>query len=218
MGYYEYAVISVPSSPYEEDVRELLGALFDVGVNVAGCTGAQVAQAFVASGLAWEFEQQNPVYVAGMSSYDLLGIMLPWLPCEQMPAIAERLERTPDFWTGWALAHYQAETGRSYASVFQLVSYDEVRSMYWPLHEAPESKFVTTLDEWMRERAGATKLRRMREAAGLSQSQLANLSGVKLRNIQMYEQRNKDINKATATNLYKLARALRCPMESLMER
>ncbi len=53
--------------------------------------------------------------------------------------------------------------------------------------------------------------------AGCSQSQLAKMSGVSLRSIQMYEQRNKDINKAQAETLLRLARTLGCRMEDLLE-
>lgn len=218
MGQLHYAVIEFPPSPYADDLQEVLGFVFDIGVNVCGCTGEQVARAFIASGLAEEFEKMNPVYVAGKSSYDLLRAMLPLLPCDSVPEPELRFERTPDFWTGWILAHYQVTTGCSYQSVFDTASYDEIRAMYWPLHEAPESKFVTVFDELRQERATATNLRRLREAAGLSQSQLAEKAGVGLRSVQMYEQRQKDINKAQGMALYRLSRALRCSMEQLLER
>ena len=76
MGEYRYAVVELPPSPYARDLQEVLAFVFDIGVNLAGCTGEQVVQAFMASGLAEEFEKQNPVYVAGKSSYDLLRIMV----------------------------------------------------------------------------------------------------------------------------------------------
>ena len=53
--------------------------------------------------------------------------------------------------------------------------------------------------------------------AGLSQSELARASQVGLRSIQMYEQRQKDINKAQAQTLLRLSRVLYCSMEDLME-
>lgn len=105
MGEYRYAVIELPPSPYAHDLQEVLAFVFDIGVNLAGCTGAQVAHAFLASGLAEEFEKQNPVYVAGKSSYDLLRTMLPLLPCEELPAPCLRYDRTPDFWVGGAVGH-----------------------------------------------------------------------------------------------------------------
>ena len=62
-----------------------------------------------------------------------------------------------------------------------------------------------------------TNLRRQREIAGLSQSELARASQVGLRSIQMYEQRVNDIDKAQAHTVYKLALALGCAMEDLLE-
>lgn len=62
-----------------------------------------------------------------------------------------------------------------------------------------------------------TNLKKYREAAGLSQSQLAEKSGVNFRMIQYYEQRAKDINKAEGLRLHQLAQALGCTMENLLE-
>ena len=62
-----------------------------------------------------------------------------------------------------------------------------------------------------------TKLKRIRTAKGYSQKQLAELSGVSLRSIQMYEQRQKDVNKAQSDSLFRLAKSLGCAMEDLLE-
>lgn len=62
-----------------------------------------------------------------------------------------------------------------------------------------------------------TNLKRIRKIYGCSQKKLAEMSGVSLRSIQMYEQRNKDINKAQSESLYRLAKALGCKMEDLLE-
>lgn len=61
------------------------------------------------------------------------------------------------------------------------------------------------------------RLKNIREAAGLSQAKLAEASGVNIRMIQYYEQGVKDINKAQAITVYKLASALGCSMEDLIE-
>ena len=62
-----------------------------------------------------------------------------------------------------------------------------------------------------------TNLKRIRTAKGYSQNQLAELSGVSLRSIQMYEQRRKDINKAQSESIHRLAKSLGCKMEDLLE-
>jgi len=61
-----------------------------------------------------------------------------------------------------------------------------------------------------------TNLKRIREANNLSQSQLAERSGVTLRSIQVYEQNHRDINKSQAIVLYKLSQALGCKIEDLL--
>ena len=63
-----------------------------------------------------------------------------------------------------------------------------------------------------------SNLKHLRSQRGLSQSKLAELSGVSLRMIQYYEQGVKDINLAQANTLYQLAKVLECNMEDLLER
>lgn len=65
------------------------------------------------------------------------------------------------------------------------------------------------------------KLKARRESAGLSQSQLAQASGVSLRNIQAYEAEgemaSRDINKAEALKVFRLAEALGCTVADILE-
>ena len=81
----------------------------------------------------------------------------------------------------------------------------------------PLPKIIDTMEELYKDAEGDSKLKRIRESRGLSQSELAGQAGVKLRNIQMYEQRYHDIDKAQAQTLYKLSRVLGCNIEDLLE-
>jgi transcriptional regulator with XRE-family HTH domain len=62
-----------------------------------------------------------------------------------------------------------------------------------------------------------TNLKRIRQASGLSQAKLAEVSGINVRMIQYYEQGAKDINVAAALTVHKLAQALDCSVEDLLE-
>ena len=62
-----------------------------------------------------------------------------------------------------------------------------------------------------------SNLKTIREASGLSQAKLAEISGVSLRMISYYEQGYKDINKVQGITLYKIAQALNCKIEDLLE-
>ena len=63
-----------------------------------------------------------------------------------------------------------------------------------------------------------TNLKRIRTELGFTQSQLAEASGVNVRMIQHYEQGVKDINAAGALTVYKIAQALKCTVEDLLEK
>ena len=62
-----------------------------------------------------------------------------------------------------------------------------------------------------------SNLKRIREEKNITQIKLAEASGVSLRIIQHYEKGVKDITKAQAITLYKLAKALECDIEDLLE-
>ena len=94
--------------------------------------------------------------------------------------------------------------------------YQSLRNLYGVLHEADPSKAVSVFDELLSEQA-ETNLARYRKARGLSQSQLANASGLSLRSIQLYEQRQNDINNAQYNRLQALAKTLCCKIEDLLE-
>ena len=87
------------------------------------------------------------------------------------------------------------------------------------LHEADESKFVEAANEIIaRNRENRkTKLFEIRKARGFTQQQLSKASGVSLRMIQLYEQKQNDISKAQATVVISLAKALGCEVEDLID-
>ena len=62
-----------------------------------------------------------------------------------------------------------------------------------------------------------SNLKDTRKTKRMTQKQLAEASGVNVRMIQHYEQGVKDINKCEAMTVYKLAQALECKVEDLLE-
>ena len=62
-----------------------------------------------------------------------------------------------------------------------------------------------------------SKLQEMRKKRGLTQVQLADASGVKLRTIQAYEADQRSINKAGAEDVARMARVLHCISEDILE-
>ena len=130
----------------------------------------------------------------------------------------EHMGRSREYWIGWATAYYQWHSGRKYCDIFKVISFEDMQKMYYTLHEADITKFVETVDKLMKEYFTETNLKRIRATYGLTQAELAKRSGVSLRSIQMYEQRNKDINKASVDTVHSLAKVLGCTIEDLIER
>ena len=60
------------------------------------------------------------------------------------------------------------------------------------------------------------QLKARRQSKGFSQKQLAEYSGVNIRQIQHFEQESHDINMAAALTVFKLARALDCEIEEIL--
>lgn len=71
----------------------------------------------------------------------------------------------------------------------------------------------------LREKMGVkmTKLQRLRVKKGLSQSELAEISGVPFRRIQYYEQKSRPIEGARLDVICKLCLALDCKIEDIIE-
>ena len=62
-----------------------------------------------------------------------------------------------------------------------------------------------------------TNLKKTRVLKGWSRQELSEATGINIRMIQYYEQGVKDINKAEAMRVYKLAEALDCNVWELLE-
>lgn len=125
--------------------------------------------------------------------------------------------RSEEYWCGWALAYYQWETALSFAQIEARVPIGDVRALYTPYHEMDIRQFADKMSELYLVAGTDTNLKLRRTRAGLSQRQLAEYSGVPLRTVQQYEQRQKNINKASFESVLALAQALSCRPESLFE-
>lgn len=62
-----------------------------------------------------------------------------------------------------------------------------------------------------------SKLKLLRKTNGLTQKELSDATGIPLKCIGNYEQRVRDLNKASSIIVYKLSIALNCRMEDLIE-
>ncbi len=197
----------------------VLGEAFDYAVNDCGMDGMDFVKMFVISPICTRIEHGEPAYLSGKSGIEIVRECVAHAMGKviDIPA-AERFHRTPEYWGGWAIAYYQWFSGRKYSDIFQAIDFEDLLCMYPTLHEADVRKFAEIMDERMRATFPDTNLKRIRTCYGCSQSELAKLSGVSLRSIQMYEQRQKDINRASVSAILSIAKVLGCSVEDLVEK
>lgn len=173
---------------------------------------------FIESGIASFFEQGHPGYISGKSGAEIV-----WEVFENVGLNVEHTLPTPnlpqkaEYWSGWVLAYYQWKSGKSFNEINSFLPLSNVLEMYPLFHEMDLERFCEAAEEAAQLQKNKTKLQLYRHMACLSQRELASISGVNFRNIQMYEQRQNDINKAQGVTLLALARALHCNIEDILE-
>ena len=195
-----------------------LANMFDFAINDFGLGRDDFVPMFLSSATCRRLENAEPKFLMGMCGEELaMRVIEETTGVTPVGEIEERYYRTPDFWCGWVICYYQWLRNISYRELFDIMPYEEILGLYSALHEADISRFADIMDSRRDLLVQETNLKRIRTAYGCSQSELARRSGVSLRSIQMYEQRNKDINKGQSAAIMSLSRVLGCRMEELLE-
>lgn len=188
-----------------------LGRAFDYAAYCEGEDLAEFCQLFVDTGTAKRFERGDAGTIAGQSGVELAREVLSQTPSYTPKVVRNSTGRSPEYWAGWALAHYQWAKALSFSTIFEKVPIATVLEMYPAYHEMDIRRFVERMDELMVADEPTSRLKKHRLAAGLSQSQLAALSGVPIRSIQQYEQGKKSIERASFETVLQLAQAVGVP-------
>ncbi|MCR5293593.1 MAG: XRE family transcriptional regulator [Lachnospiraceae bacterium] len=203
---------------YIETAQNILGHAVDFAVMTLNIEPDEFGNAFVVSDVSRQFAGGNPRYVAGLSGCELarqvlLETRMPFIDAEDVMYI----DKSPEYWAGWALAYYQWYSSRSFVDILTAVPLSRIIEMYPVFHEMDVHQFTDHMDNLIREAYPATRLKVRRKISGLTQAELAAASGVALRQIQLFEQRQRDINSAAAVTLFQLSKVLCCRIEDLME-
>lgn len=172
---------------------------------------------FVVSGLADRFGAGDPSVISARSGVELAREVIARTGADvkiRPPRPTEN--RSREFWTGWSLAYYQWKSAHRFRDIFAAVKPSSVRALYSPYHEMSLAQFCDRMEELYAAENSDPRLKTLRQAAGLSQSELARRSGVSLRSIQHYEQGSKDIHRAAGETLLAFARSLGTTVEDLL--
>ena len=201
---------------YLEKARVALGRMLDFAVYDLHMDLHEFWVRFLNSEICRRFETGDSSVLAGMSGIEMAYAVLG--ESAQRVKARQTADRSEEYWLGWALAYYQWDTGIAFRDIFDADDILKIKALYSPYHEMDIRHFCDLLNEMYLGRNPVTNLKRYRLIAELSQAQLAEESGVPLRTIQQYEQRQKNINKAQAEYVIRLAKTLYCEPEDLLEK
>ena len=201
---------------YLSKASRAVGNMLHDAVVGFGMDGEDFLKRFIQSDIAEEIESGNPKYIAGKSGLELfLEVMEKTTGKAYDTELIESYERSPVYWVGWMLTHYQWYSGRTFKSILDTVPYNELLGLYVTLHEADIEKSYEVLDAHFEK--SESKLKTARKHCGLTQEELAHESGVSLNTIRAYERKGKDINKAQFDIVLRLAKALKCDITELLD-
>lgn len=204
---------------YLEKAQIALGSMLDYAVYDLQYEAERFWELFIASGYADRFGNGDCALTVGKSGVELARMTIETASGESITTKPQyTADRSPEYWAGWALAYYQWFSGLSFREIQGAVPVKEVIALYSLYHEMDIRQFCDKMTELCRKRRPETNLKHLRKTLGITQRELAEQSGVPLRTLQQYEQRQKDINKAQAEYLIALSKVLSCPPEALIEK
>ena len=204
------------NSLYNEVVSENIGFIYQYAVN-CGFDPIIFWNKFINSYVCKEIEMGNPKYLVGHSAIELFNFIINDSNNSDFIIPEPFYSRSRFYWAGWSIAKYQHYRGLSFYELNKIVSIEQILPLYDTLHEADITKFYMILDEIVFNHKKESNLKIIRTAAGLSQSELSKKADVSIRNIQMYEQRRNDINKAQVDILLRLSKCLGCNINDLLD-
>lgn len=211
-------MIHAYSEMYLEDAMRTLGEAVDFALCDQGLSPVELTTILLNSLEMRQFERGVARVVCGMSGDELARDIIahagltPVKCRETYP-----FDRSPQYWAGWVMAYTQWMSSLGFNKLLEAAPLDWIIGSYHPFHEASEDKFAQiVIDKWNKAQADKKGLKAARKAAGLTQKQLAAQSGVKLRAIQLYEQNQLDLRRASVSSALALANTLSCAIEDLV--
>ena len=200
---------------YLDRAGKVMGNMLHDAVYEFHYDGNDFLQLFIQSEVAEEMENGNPKYIAGMSGGELFSDVIRQTTDYMVEEfLVETYERSDAYWVGWALAHYQWYSGRSFRDILDTVSFNDLISLYGTLHEADAEKIYEVLEAHFEQENH--RLKRLRKYCAMTQEELSEESGVSLNTLRAYERNAKDVHKAQADIILRLARALKCNIDDII--
>ena len=170
---------------------------------------------FNSSRISDKIYKLDMVYVYGKSSIELVAEI-----CEtQGEKICKGNDKTlinlSYYWLGIIVASYCFGKSISFKEFAERININDLLKLYGVMHEAPQMRMIDEIDSILRTQESS--LARIRRTRNISQKELSIMSNVSLRSIQMYEQKQKSISKASFETVRNLANSLSVNTDELYD-
>ena len=203
---------------YLDIAMRTMANMLDYAVWGIGCDLAEFISKFLESSVCSRFEKGEATIVAGKSGIELaIEVLGKDEARDVFPDMPVTLNRSEEYWIGWVLAYYQWYRNMKFGDIINACPVDKIKRLYHPYHEMDIQHFVDKMDEYCHCARTESRIKAYRKLIGLSQAELAEKANVPLRTLQQYEQRQKNINKAQAEYVIRLADSLNCHPADLLE-
>ncbi|MBR6158987.1 MAG: helix-turn-helix transcriptional regulator [Lachnospiraceae bacterium] len=202
---------------YLTDARRTLANCFDYAAGSLKIPLEDFYIMFAQSDIAIRFEKGDPFVFSGHSGVELaLMVISKRTGKYEYKDRIYKDGRSKEYWAGWAIAFYQWYSSCSFMRLCEDVPVREILNMYEKYHEMDIMHFVDRINEIRQGIRLNSYLKKLRQMQGYSQSELAALTGIPVRTLQHYEQGTKSIEKASASYVLALSRALECSPDELI--
>ena len=146
---------------YLAEAQNILGHAADFAVMTLGLSPNVFGDAFAVSNVSKQFANGNPSYVAGINGCELARKVL----SETNISFHDTedimyLDKSPEYWAGWALAYYQWYSGRSFMEILTAVPLEAIIDLYNPYHEMDIRQFADLMDQKLRMASPQTRLKK----------------------------------------------------------
>ena len=143
-------------SAYDEMYLSLamteLGLMLDYAVYDMKIPAKEIMDLFISSPFAQRFEIGDTSTLAGKSGIELAMDITGNCSIRPQPV----MNRSPEYWAGWALAYYQWLTALSFREILSFAPIEQVIDMYYKYHEMDVSHFADRMNEMRKEKISSS--------------------------------------------------------------
>ena len=133
---------------YLERAQQALAGMLDFATYGLGYEVKNFFDMFISSGVADKFGSGDFTLIAGKSGVELAYEVMDKSHLEYERVKPEyTVNRSKEFWLGWALAYHQWYTGMSFREIIQYVPVEQLLALYVPYHEMDIRQFVDKVNE-----------------------------------------------------------------------